>query len=112
LQTRPRHTLAGHLPLPLSYSLCPMHLDTKGGGSPRQSLPRSHSPPLSHSSPLQPPTSVEQPPRRAPGPHLQDTHLPYLTTPLSQSPRPPSARSCRPGRRRQARPCYHATRAP
>jgi hypothetical protein len=48
-------------------------------------LPKSHSPPLSHSSHLQPPTSVEQPPRGAPGPHLQDTHLPYLTTPLSHA---------------------------
>jgi hypothetical protein len=82
LQTRPRHTLAGHLSLPLSYSPCPMRLDTKGGGSPRQSCqdltlpsfslqpsptpnqhraatqestrtpPASHSPPLPHPSPL------------------------------------------------------------
>jgi hypothetical protein len=112
LQTRPRHTLAGHLSLPLSYSLCPMHLDTKGGGSPRQSLPRSHSPPLSHSS--HPPTpnqrrATAQVCPRTPPASACSSQAPL---PLSRSPRPPRARSCRPGCRSQARPCYHATRAP
>jgi hypothetical protein len=111
LQTRSRVTLAGYS---LSLSLILLVLCTwtqKEGGSPRQSCQDLTPFPLSHSTPLQPPTSFEQPPRRVPGPHLQATHLPYLTPPLSCSPRPPRARSCRPGRRSQASPCDHATRA-
>jgi hypothetical protein len=88
-----------------------MHLDTKGSGSPRQSCQDLTPSPLSHSTPLQPPTSIKQPPRRVPRPHLQATHHPHLTPSLSRGPRPPSMRSCRLGRRRQTNPCHHATRA-
>jgi hypothetical protein len=58
------------------------------------------------------PTSIKPPSRRVPRPHLQVTPLPYLTTSLSQSPRPPRACSCRPRRRGQASPCHHTTSRP
>jgi hypothetical protein len=96
LQNRPRsQALAWPLslhPSP-SYSLCPMQLDTRGGGEPEATLPRSHSPlslTLATSNP-QPASSHR--PGDAPGPHLQAPHPPYLTIP---SP----FRQCRPGHAR------------
>jgi hypothetical protein len=69
LQDQLGHTLAGHLSLFPSLILFVPCSWTKGGGSPRQSLPRSHPPSLSHSSHPQPPTSVEPPPRSTLEPH-------------------------------------------
>jgi hypothetical protein len=80
LQTRPRHTLAGHLPLPLSYSLCPMHLDTKGGGA-RGNLCQDHTLPLS----LTPaPSNPQLASSSRPGEHQDPTckTLTYPTSPL------------------------------
>jgi hypothetical protein len=64
--------------LPLSYSLCLMHLDTREGGSPRQSC-QDHTPPLS----LTPALSNPQPASSSrPGEHQDPTCKP-LTSPTS-----------------------------
>jgi hypothetical protein len=112
LQDQLGHTLAGHLSLFPSLILFVPCGWTKGGGSPRQSLPRCHPPSLSHSShppiPNQRRATAQECPRTLSA-SACSSQAPY---PLSRSPRPPSACPCRPGHRGQARPCYHATRAP
>jgi hypothetical protein len=103
--------LAGYS-LSLSLIHLPYPLDTRKGGARGKSC--QDCTPLSptHLHHPKPPTSIKLPPRRVPRPHLEATPLPYLTTSLSQSPRPPRAHSCRPRCRRQASPCHRATSRP
>jgi hypothetical protein len=88
LQTDQEITLAGHPSLSLSYSLCPVASEHKGGVRPEAVLPKIALLPLSHSVSLQPPIDDEPPPRRSPTtpPASYPGPAPHLPSSLSPTP--------------------------